>query len=82
MEIYSGAHLIECEIGGRPLYLPLLIGEAEAVLLDCGTRSHAAKDIPEYLAKIGLPEDALTFLVVTHPDLDHSSSVLGILQVC
>ncbi len=30
MEIYSGAHLIESEIGGRPLYLPLLIGEAEA----------------------------------------------------
>ncbi len=42
------------------------------MLLDCGTRSHAAKDIPEYLAKIGFPEDALTFLVITHPDLDHS----------
>ena len=73
MQIYPGAHLIECEVGGRPLYLPLLIGETEAVLLDCGTKSHAAGDIPESLAKISLPEDRLTFLVITHPDTDHSS---------
>jgi glyoxylase-like metal-dependent hydrolase (beta-lactamase superfamily II) len=72
MQIYPGAHLIECEVGGRPLYLPLLIGETESVLLDCGTRTHAAKDIPEYLGEIDLPEDALTFLVITHPDTDHS----------
>jgi glyoxylase-like metal-dependent hydrolase (beta-lactamase superfamily II) len=72
MEIYPGAHLIECEIGGRPLYLPLLIGEREAVLLDCGTRFHAADDVPRYLAKIGLSGEALTWLVITHPDTDHS----------
>jgi glyoxylase-like metal-dependent hydrolase (beta-lactamase superfamily II) len=72
MEIYPGTHLIECEVGGRPLYLPLLLGEKEAVLLDCGTRSHAAGDVPKYLAKIGLPREALTFLVITHPDTDHS----------
>jgi glyoxylase-like metal-dependent hydrolase (beta-lactamase superfamily II) len=59
-------------MGGRPLYLPLLVGKTEAMLLDCGTRHHAAKDIPEYLAKIDLSEDALTFLVITHPDTDHS----------
>jgi hypothetical protein len=32
VEIYPGAHRIECEIGGRPLYLPLLIGKREAAL--------------------------------------------------
>ena len=72
MEIYPGAHVIECEVGGRPLYLPLLIGETEALLLDCGTRSHAAEDIPKYLAKVGLLKDRLTFVLITHPDTDHS----------
>lgn len=72
MEIYTGAHLIECEIGGRPLHLPLLIGESETVLMDCGTRSHAAWDIPKYLEKIGLPASKLTILLITHPDVDHS----------
>ena len=72
MELYSGAHLIEAEIGGRPLYLPLLVGEREAVLVDCGTRRHAAEDIPRYLASINLPGKALTFALITHPDTDHS----------
>ena len=72
MEIYPGAHLIECEVGGRPLYLPLLIGEKEAVLVDCGTRSHAAEDVSNYMEKIHLPGEALTLLVITHPDTDHS----------
>src|SRR5438876_12443574 len=72
MELYSGAHLIEAEIGGRPLYLPLLVGEREAVLVDCGTRRHAAEDIPRYLARINLPGKALTFALITHPDTSHS----------
>lgn len=55
MEIYPGAHLIEWE---RLLYLPLLVGDSETVLLDCGTRSHAAEGIPTYLAKIGLRAQA------------------------
>ena len=71
MELYSGAHLVECEDGGRPLYLPLLIGDKEAVLLDCGTMSHAMTEIPAYLEKIRLPKQALTWLVITHPDGDH-----------
>lgn len=75
MKIYPGAHLIECEIGGRPLHLPLLIGESETVLVDCGTRSHAAEDIPKYIDNIGLPASRLTFLVITHPDVDHSGGV-------
>lgn len=71
MQLYLGAHLIECEFGGRPLYLPLLIGEDEAVLVDCGAKTHAAKDIPAYCEKIGLPREKLTWLIITHPDVDH-----------
>jgi glyoxylase-like metal-dependent hydrolase (beta-lactamase superfamily II) len=75
MELYAGAHLIECEIGGRPLFLPLLVGPREAVLFDSGTRSHAATKIPAYLEKIGLAPEALTWLIITHPDLDHCGGI-------
>jgi len=70
MEIYPGADLIECEIGGRPLYLPLLREGPETLLIDCGTRSHAAKDVPARLNQLGVGED-LTWLIMTHPDGDH-----------
>jgi glyoxylase-like metal-dependent hydrolase (beta-lactamase superfamily II) len=71
MEIYPGAHLIECQIGNRPLYLPLLLEGNRAVLVDCGTRTHAANDIPAYLTQLGLAAEDLTWLIVTHPDGDH-----------
>ncbi len=71
MEIYPGADLIECEIGGRPLYLPLLREGNEALLLDCGTSSHAAKDVPAFLNQLGLGPEHLTWLIMTHPDGDH-----------
>ena len=75
MEIYPGAHLIECEVGGRPLYLPLLLEGREALLMDCGTRAHAENEIPRYLDGLGLGQDALTWLVITHPDTDHCGGV-------
>ena len=71
MQIYSGADLIECEINGRPLYLPLLREDGESLLLDCGTRHHAAKDVPAYLSRDGIESNDLTWLVMTHPDGDH-----------
>lgn len=71
MKLYPGADLIECEIGGRPLYLPLLREETGAMLLDCGTRAHAQVDIPRQLRDLGLEDDCLTWLIITHPDADH-----------
>jgi glyoxylase-like metal-dependent hydrolase (beta-lactamase superfamily II) len=71
MKIYSGAELIECEIVGRPLYLPLLREGRDSLLLDCGTTSHAAKDIPAYLAQERVGTEDLTWAVITHPDGDH-----------
>lgn len=72
---YPEAHLIECEIGGRPLYLPLLLEDGEALLMDCGTRAHAENEIPKYLDHLGLTEDALSWLIITHPDTDHCGGV-------
>ena len=75
MKFYPEAHLIECEMGGRPLYLPLLLEGGEALLMDCGTRAHAENEIPKYLDHLGLAEDALTWLIITHPDTDHCGGV-------
>jgi glyoxylase-like metal-dependent hydrolase (beta-lactamase superfamily II) len=69
MQIYPGADLIECEIVGRPLYLPVLREGSSTLLLDCGTRHHAAEDIPSFLDRLGVA--GLDWLVVTHPDGDH-----------
>jgi glyoxylase-like metal-dependent hydrolase (beta-lactamase superfamily II) len=78
MEIYPGADLIECEIGGRPLYLPLLREGRESLLIDCGTRSHSENDIPAYLKRLGLGESDLTWLILTHPDGDHCGGTAAI----
>lgn len=69
MQIYPGADLIECEIVGRPLHLPLLREGDSAILIDCGTRSHARKEIPAALEELGV--ENLAWLIVTHPDGDH-----------
>lgn len=69
MELYSGAELIECEINGRPLYLPLLWERGESLLIDCGTRRHAEREIPVALENLGIA--SLDWLVITHPDGDH-----------
>ena len=71
MQIYPGADLIEGEIVGRPLYLPLLREGRSAVLLDCGTRDHAVEDIPLYLQRLRIETGDLCWLVITHPDGDH-----------
>jgi phosphoribosyl 1,2-cyclic phosphodiesterase len=71
MKIYPGADLIECEIGRRPLHLTLLRESQEALLLDCGTRHHATKEVPGYLNKVGVREEDLAWLIMTHPDGDH-----------
>jgi glyoxylase-like metal-dependent hydrolase (beta-lactamase superfamily II) len=71
MQLYPGADLIECEINGRPLYLPVLREGRKTLLLDCGAKHHAQNDIPKALSFLGVaPEDVL-WLVITHPDGDH-----------
>lgn len=71
MEIYPGANLIESEINGRPLYVPFLREGSEALLIDCGTRAHAVKDVPNHLNAAGIERKDLSWLIITHPDGDH-----------
>ena len=69
--LFPGVHLIECRIGGRPLHLPLLIGESGALLMDTGTREIAEETvIPALREALGGPE-RLRWIITTHPDGDH-----------
>jgi glyoxylase-like metal-dependent hydrolase (beta-lactamase superfamily II) len=79
MQIYPGSDLIECEIVGRPLYLPLLRQDDSAMLLDCGATWHASEDIPAYLNRLGSVD--LKWVLITHPDGDHCGGAGAIHQL-
>jgi len=73
-EIGDGIHRIEAEVGGRPLYLFLFLGERK-LLLDAGCSTTVEASILPYLARLGLGPQDLDLLLVTHPDLDHQGGV-------
>lgn len=77
MELAEGVHRIDAEVGGRPLYLFLFLGERR-MLLDAGCASSVEEFIVPALAQLGLAAGDLDLLVVTHSDLDHQGGVAGI----
>lgn len=70
MEILDGIHRIDAEVGGRPLYLFLFLGERN-LLLDAGCATTVADSLLPYLETLGLGPRDLDLLVITHCDLDH-----------
>jgi glyoxylase-like metal-dependent hydrolase (beta-lactamase superfamily II) len=70
MEVVDGVHRIEAEVGGRPLYLFLFLGE-HRLLLDAGCASTVGEFIVPYLTELGLGIESLDILVISHSDLDH-----------
>ena len=70
MEILDGIHRIDAEVGGRPLYLFLFLGERN-LLLDAGCSTTVAESVLPYLDSLGLGPRDLDLLVITHSDLDH-----------
>jgi glyoxylase-like metal-dependent hydrolase (beta-lactamase superfamily II) len=69
-EVVAGVHRIEAEVGGRPLYLFLFLGERR-LLLDAGCASTVDEFVVPYLDGLGLSAADLDLLVITHCDLDH-----------
>jgi glyoxylase-like metal-dependent hydrolase (beta-lactamase superfamily II) len=70
VELVTGVHRIEAEVGGRPLYLFAFLGERR-LLLDAGCASTVDEFIAPFLEGLGLGLRDLDVLVVTHSDLDH-----------
>jgi glyoxylase-like metal-dependent hydrolase (beta-lactamase superfamily II) len=72
MEIASGIHRIKCKFGNnRMVYVHLLIGERAAMLVDTGVAHNPEQDILPYMASIGFDPSALTYILMSHSDLDH-----------
>ena len=70
MELLDGIHRIDAEVGGRPLYLFLFLGERN-LLLDAGCAPTVAESVLPYLATLGLGPRDVDLLVITHCDVDH-----------
>ena len=78
MEILPGVHQIGVNYKGRPLNLYLLRFAAESLLMDTGDATVPPKDILPYFEKIGFDPGQLTYVLLTHPDLDHTGGVYAI----
>jgi len=70
VELVPGVHRIDAEVGGRPLYLFLFLGERR-LLLDSGCASTVDEFIVPAMNELGLDIEDLDMLLITHSDLDH-----------
>jgi glyoxylase-like metal-dependent hydrolase (beta-lactamase superfamily II) len=79
-EVVEGVHRIEAEVGGRPLYLFLFLGERR-LLLDAGCASSVEQFVLPCLDGLGLSAADLDLLVITHCDLDHQGGTHALRQL-
>ncbi|HEY2437233.1 MAG TPA: MBL fold metallo-hydrolase [Solirubrobacteraceae bacterium] len=79
VELVPGVHRIEAEVGARPLYLFLFLGERR-LLLDAGCASTVEEFIVPALEDLGLGVADLDMLVITHSDLDHQGGTHALRQ--
>ena len=72
MEIAPGIHRIKCLFGAnRMVYVHLLVGEEAAMLVDTGCAHNPAQEILPYMHSIGFDPARLTYIVISHSDIDH-----------
>ena len=72
MQIAPGIHRINCRFGAnRMVYVHLLVGDDAVMLVDTGCAHNPAQEILPYLASIGVDPGRLTYIVVSHSDIDH-----------
>jgi len=70
-QLFEGVYLLEGEVGGRPLQLVYLRGETGTLLMDTGCAHDPSKFIAGQIKKAGGNPAELTWILNTHPDLDH-----------
>lgn len=72
MEIAPGIHRIKCMFGNkRMVYVHLLVGEDAAMLVDTGCAHNPEQEILPYMRSIGFDPALLTYIVISHSDIDH-----------
>src|SRR5436190_20646094 len=72
MEIVPGVHQLTCLFGSkRMIFAYLLVGESASMLVDTGCAHSPAQDILPYMQRIGFDPARLTYVLITHSDVDH-----------
>jgi len=69
--LFPRVHILRGEVGGRPLGLPLLVGNEQALLIDTGCASDPEELIVPALRELNVPLERLGIVITTHCDLDH-----------
>lgn len=81
MEIAPGIHRIKCTFGGsRMVFVHLLIGQRAAMLVDTGCAGNPASEILPYMDRVGFDPARLTYILISHSDLDHQGGNLPMKQ--
>jgi glyoxylase-like metal-dependent hydrolase (beta-lactamase superfamily II) len=78
VEIGPRVWRIESLIGARNLFQYLIAGEEASLIVDTGTSATPRDAIVPAFRHVGLPAEAVRFIVVTHPDLDHQGGLAGL----
>ncbi|NWF70039.1 MAG: MBL fold metallo-hydrolase [Chloroflexi bacterium] len=72
MEIAPGIHRIEAPLGDRFVCMYLLAGSERTLLIDTGFASMPDAYIAPYIQQVGLNPAALSYLLTSHIDCDHT----------
>ena len=80
-KINEQVSLFECEVGGRPLHLPLIRSSERVIMVDTGCASDVETKILPGLKSLGLQATDLTDIIVTHCDVDHQGGNHAIKQL-
>jgi glyoxylase-like metal-dependent hydrolase (beta-lactamase superfamily II) len=70
-QLFENVFMIEGEIGGRPLQLIYLKGTEASMLLDTGCAADPQQVIAPQIQETGGNIQDLSWILSTHPDLDH-----------
>ena len=72
MEIAPNVHRIPCVfMGDRVANVHLLVGEESSILLDTCCAHNPAQEILPYMERIGFDRERLSYIIISHSDLDH-----------
>jgi glyoxylase-like metal-dependent hydrolase (beta-lactamase superfamily II) len=70
-QLFDGVFMLEGEVGGRPLQLIYLKGESASMVMDTGCAHDPTRVIAPQIREAGGRVEELTWILNTHPDLDH-----------
>jgi glyoxylase-like metal-dependent hydrolase (beta-lactamase superfamily II) len=79
-ELGPGTFALNGTVGERRLFTYLFVGAEEALLLDTGDSTTPESTILPALAELGVGAEALRYVLVTHPDVDHQGGLARLLE--